>query len=230
MARRSWSRVTRRRCCLAKSKPRYSAGIGGIGGRPEEADRLAVGREPQVERRAPLPFSSRRWLVRVADILDEDRLGMSAREGQAVARWAERRARRTRPRTRSRRIRPPSGIARSSTSVENGERIDRVGPVALDADSQAGAVGRDRQELDGALGRDRREPAAGRPASRLRRSNRQRFPPSEPTKTSGRPGLMATVFSGSRPDRSGILDSARDVPDADRARRPRRWPGAGRPG
>src|SRR5271157_2238443 len=73
MARRSWSRVTRRRCW------------------PEEADRPAVGREPEVEGRAPPALQLQARPIRVAEILDQDSLGMAAGESQEVARWAERR-------------------------------------------------------------------------------------------------------------------------------------------
>ena len=53
--------------------------VGGIGGRPKEADRLAVGREPQVERRAPPALQLEARPIRIADVLDRGPTGHGRR-------------------------------------------------------------------------------------------------------------------------------------------------------
>ena len=187
--------------------------VGGTGGRPEEADRLAVGREPEVEGRAPPALQLQARPIRVAEILDQDRLGMAAGEGQEVARWAERR----------RADQAEDAVAADEIAVGHRpelhvggerERIDHRWPVAHDPGSQSGAVCRDRDEFDSALGRHRRQfqRVALEPIAEVE-------PPQVPALRADEDPLavradghgVQRVATG--PD--GFLDSSRDVPHAD---------------
>ena len=150
----------------------------------------------------PLPFSSRRG-----------RSGLRRSWIKTDWAWPPEKARRlpdglnaaalTRPGTRSRRMRSPLGIARSSTSVESASGSITAGRSLMIPAARRVPSCRYRDEFDRALGRHRRQfqRVALEPVAEVEPPQVPPFPPSEPTKTHWPSGLMATVFSGSRPDR-----------------------------
>ena len=135
---------------LPQVEPLINRGQVGRVERPGEPDHLVLGPETEVEDRRAEPFQLQRWLLPVAQLLDEDRLAHSTRVGELIP-------------VRSKgngldQAGDPSGPDdvpaghRSDLQVAGVfHRIEGGGLVALHAGDQLPAVGVVGQELDRAL-------------------------------------------------------------------------------